>query len=286
MLKYRLIFGTLLTIGLSGLLVFDAWLDGSLSASVPNAPVQGTFFYILIAILIVLAQIEFCKLAAAKKLVIFLPFSVIISILLAGGWYWTQIIPISAALYFAGLLAISFFGLFVYQFRRWGTNAAIANCSANYFSIIYLGLLSAFAVAIRVDFGFWPFMMFIFTIKSADIGAYTLGSLFGKHKFAPKISPGKTWEGMAGAVIASIIVTVIFAGFCGIMHLLASVAFGFAFAFIGQFGDLIESMLKRDAEQKDSSNTIPGFGGVLDLVDSPLPAACVAYIYFKIFMVH
>jgi len=65
-----------------------------------------------------------------------------------------------------------------------------------------------------------------------------------------------------------------------IMSWPAAVFFGCCFAFIGQFGDLVESMLKRDAEQKDSANTVPGFGGILDVIDSPLIAAPFAYLFF------
>ncbi len=156
----------------------------------------------------------------------------------------------------------------------------LANCGVNYFSIIYLGLLSAFVLAVRIDFGLWPLLMFVFVVKSADIGAYTVGSLLGRHKFSPKISPGKTWEGMAGAVAVAMIVAILFAENCGIMIWWLAAIFGLCFAFIGQVGDLLESMLKRDAEQKDAANKVPGFGGILDIVDSPLVAASFAYLFF------
>ena len=122
--------------------------------------------------------------------------------------------------------------------------------------------------------------MFVFVVKSADIGAYTAGRLFGRHKFSPNISPGKTWEGMAGAVIAAIIVAVLFAAFFDIMSPALAAAFGLLFAFIGQLGDLSESMIKRDVQQKDSANTVPGFGGILDIIDSLLLAAPCAYLFF------
>jgi phosphatidate cytidylyltransferase len=177
-------------------------------------------------------------------------------------------------------LAFVLLGLLLYQYIRYGTSEVLANCGVNYFSIIYLGLLSAFCVAIRIDFGLWPFLMLVFVVKSSDIGAYAIGSMFGKHKFSPKISPGKTWEGMAGAVATAMIVAVLFAAGCGIMACWSAAIFGLCFAFIGQFGDLAESMIKRDAEQKDSANSVPGFGGVLDIIDSPLAAAPFAYLFF------
>jgi phosphatidate cytidylyltransferase len=85
---------------------------------------------------------------------------------------------------------------------------------------------------------------------------------------------------MAGAVVAAILVAIGFAFIFGIMAWLPAIIFGLCFAFIGQMGDLAESMIKRDAEQKDSAKKVPGFGGVLDIVDSPLVAAPLAYIFF------
>jgi phosphatidate cytidylyltransferase len=104
--------------------------------------------------------------------------------------------------------------------------------------------------------------------------------MFGRHKFSPVISPGKTWEGMAGAVVVAAVVGSLFAHFCGIMPIVYGTIFGAIFAFIGQLGDLAESMLKRDAQQKDSSHTVPGFGGILDVIDSPLVAAPFAFACF------
>lgn len=263
------------------IVIFDGWLDGSLTASsTDDKNVQGTIFCILVALLAIPAQLELSKLAAAKNLKIFAPVSIIASILLATSRYWLQFTEIRPELFLLFILTFTLITLLVYQYLFYGTSGVLANCGVNCFSILYLGLLSGFCVAIRIDFGLWPLLMFVFVIKSADIGAYSIGTLFGKHKFSPKISPGKSWEGMAGAVAAAVIVAIGFAGICDIMSLWAAIVFGFCFAFIGQLGDLAESMIKRDAEQKDSANKIPGFGGVLDIIDSPLIAAAFAYLVF------
>ena len=182
-------------------------------------------------------------------------------------------------------LAFSFFALLLYQYVRFGTSCVLANCGANCFAIVYLGMLSGFVIALRVDFGLWPMLMFVFAVKSSDIGAYAVGSLFGRHKFSPSVSPGKTWEGMAGAVWTAVIVSILFAVNCDIMVWWSAVIFGCGAAFLGQLGDLAESMLKRDAEHKDSANMVPGFGGILDIVDSPLAAAPFGYLFFM-FTVH
>ncbi|MHC4889706.1 MAG: phosphatidate cytidylyltransferase [Planctomycetota bacterium] len=281
MLKYRLLFGTLMTIFFTAVVIFDGWLDGSLTASTADdRAVQGTILCILIALLIISAQLELSKLAAAKNLKIFIPVSIIASVLFAGSWYWQQLIEVTPQIYLFFLSTFVLLALLLNQYIRYGASGVFANCGANYFSIIYLGVLSGFVVAIRLDFGLWPLLMFIFVIKSADIGAYSIGAPFGRHKFSPKISPAKTWEGMGGGIASAMVVAVLFATGCDIMVWWLALIFGFCFAFIGQLGDLAESMIKRDAEQKDSASNVPGFGGILDIIDSPLLAAPFAYLFF------
>ena len=281
MLRYRLLFGILMTVFFTAVVIFDGWLDGSLTASVADdRAVQGTVFCILIALLAIPAQLELSKLAAAKKLKIFIPVSIIASILFATSRYWQQFTIIQPETYLIFLSAFVLLALLLYQYIYYGTSGVVANCGASYFSILYLGLLSSFCVSMRLEFGLWPLLMFVFVVKSADIGAYAIGSLFGKHKFSPKISPSKSWEGMGGAVAAAVIVAIGFALSCDIMVWWSAVIFGVCFAFIGQIGDLVESMMKRDAEQKDSANNVPGFGGILDIIDSTLVAAPFAYLFF------
>jgi len=280
MLRHRLFFGTLMTLLFTAAVVFDGWMDGSLSTSTDDKPVQGTILCILVVLLIIPAQLELSKLAAAKNLKIFLPISIAASILFSTSRYLQQLVEFRPETYLSLLSAFVLLALLLYQYKIHGTSGVIVNCGANYFSILYLGLLSSFCIAIRIEFGLWPLLMFVFVVKAADIGAYSIGTLFGKHKFSPKISPGKTWEGMGGAVGVAIVVAIGFSLICDIMPWWPAVMFGLVFAFIGQLGDLAESMMKRDAQQKDSANKVPGFGGVLDIVDSPLVAAPLAYLFF------
>ncbi|HUV62802.1 MAG TPA: phosphatidate cytidylyltransferase [Sedimentisphaerales bacterium] len=281
MLKHRLFFGTLMTLLFTAIVIFDGWLDGSLTRSTADdKPVQGTVLCILIALLVIPSQIELSKLAATRNLKVFLPVSITGSILLATWRFWQQIAGFRPEIY---LLFISVFvlsALLLYQYARHGTSGVLANCGVNCFSMWYLGLLSSFCLAMRIEFGLWPMLMFVFVIKSSDIGAYAIGTLYGKRRFSPKISPAKSWEGMGGACAAAVIVAVGFAVGCGIMPWYMAVGFGLCFAFLGQMGDLAESMMKRDAERKDSANKVPGFGGVLDIIDSILIAAPLAYLFF------
>jgi phosphatidate cytidylyltransferase len=283
MLKYRLILGTLMTVFFAGLVIFDGWLDGSLTASIADdKPIQGTLLCILVALVIIPAQLELSKLASVKNIRIFTPVSIVASILFATSWYWRQFVEFPPEVCFYLLSAFSLFALYLYQHACCGTSNVLVNCGVSCFSIFYLGLLIAFVPAIRIDFGPWHLLMFIFVVKCADIGAYTVGKLCGRHKFSPRISPGKTWEGMAGGIAGAVLSAILFAISCGIMAWPIAVVFGVCFAFIGQLGDLAESMIKRDVEQKDSSHAVPGYGGILDVVDSPLVAAPLAYLFFMV----
>jgi len=279
MLKKRLLFGTLMTIAFAAIVLLDGVIDGAITKSpTDDKPIQATLLAILVAVLAIPAQQEMSRLAAARGAKTFTFFAITASILLGTAPYLHQFVKIPPQICTNFLLFLTIFGLFYCHYTRFGIAGTIVNCGATSFAIIYLGILSSFALAIRLDFGLWPFLMTIFTVKSADIGAYAIGSAFGKHKFSPKISPGKTWEGMAGAV-AAVVVAILFAALCGIMTYLLAAIFGICLAFAGQLGDLAESLLKRDAEQKDSSSSVPGFGGILDVIDSPLGAMPVAYIF-------
>lgn len=196
MIKNRLFFGTLMILFFTAVMILDGWLDGSLTFSAADdTPVRGTLLCILIALLVVPAQLELSELAKAKGLKIFVPVSVIASILVATSWYWLQFVPHQTLVlkFGAGFVLLA---ILLYQYIYCGTSSVLANCGANCFSICYLGLLISFVLGIRIDFGLWHTLMFVFVVKIADIGAYAIGSLFGRHKFSPKISPSKTWEGM------------------------------------------------------------------------------------------
>jgi len=267
MLKYRLIFGTLMTLAFIGIVLFDPW--------------QPLLLVVLIALLIVLGLFELSKMAAAKGIKILLPVSIPATVLLAT-WAWWERFLVTEWGYESLIITLPVMLCFLYQRIRYGVSGTFANIGGACFSIMYLGFLVLFLTGVRIEYGVWHLLMLIFVVKSCDIGAYTAGRLFGKHKFSPVISPKKTWEGMAGGVVLATVVAVGFAVFCDIMPWRLGVVFGIIFAFLGQLGDLAESMLKRDAETKDASNNVPGFGGILDVVDSILITAPFGYLFFMI----
>jgi len=271
-----------MTLFFGGLTLLDGWFDGSMTASpTDDRDVQGTLLTFLLALVLALAVVEFARLVASKNLAIVVPASIAGVILVSTTWYWPQVFDVPAQAY--TLLAVALFLLWAMfgYYRRSGIDGVLANCGASCLAVLYLGGLGAFVVAIRVEMGLWEALMLVCVVKSSDIGAYTFGKLFGKHKFSPRVSPGKTWEGLAGAMAVAMAVSLAFAGLFDTMLWWQSLIFGASFAVIGQMGDLAESMMKRDAGQKDSSNRVPGYGGILDVIDSPLVAAPCGYVFFR-----
>ena len=131
--------------------------------------------------------------------------------------------------------------------------------------------------------------MFI-VVKFTDIGAYFIGCAIGRHKLIPHISPAKSWEGCFGGIAVAVTVSVIWQlvsrGNLGVVHfsILQAVIMGVLLSVTGIVGDLIESLFKRAAAVKDSSSVIRGMGGLLDVIDSLLPAAPVLYIFAHLFL--
>ena len=271
-----------MTVFFGGLTVLDGWLDGSATASVADyKPVQGTLLAILLAVVLALAVVEFSRLVSSRELVVVVPASMAGVVLVSTTWYWPQVGNVAPHAYMLLVVAFFLLGAMLGHYRRFGIDGFLGNCGISSLAVVYLGVLGAFVLAIRIEIGLWETLMLMFVVKCSDIGAYTFGKLFGKHKFSPRVSPGKTWEGLAGAMAAAIAVSLAFAGLFDTMAGWQAVAFGAGFAVIGQMGDLAESMMKRDARQKDSSNRVPGFGGILDVIDSPLVAAPFAYLFFR-----
>ncbi len=156
-----------------------------------------------------------------------------------------------------------------------------------WFIVGYLGLLPCFFAQLRWlyppgnDKGTAALALAIFVPKCCDIGAYFTGRLFGRHKMTPVLSPKKTWEGAAGGLVFAALTAI------GINRfgpapvigqcLGCEIVFGVLVGTAGMLGDLAESLLKRDCQKKDASAAIPGFGGVLDVVDAVIFAAPVVY---------
>jgi len=158
-------------------------------------------------------------------------------------------------------------------------SSVISNLGKIFFGIFYIGFLLSHILLIRnqTDGRVWVLFL-ILSVWAGDIIALFIGTLFGKHKLYPKISPNKTYEGLLGAIVGSVIIGLLYAslflpnfnkGTC----ILVTIGIGI----LGQLGDFTESMLKRGGQAKDSGSLIPGHGGVLDRIDSFLFSAPFLY---------
>jgi phosphatidate cytidylyltransferase len=168
--------------------------------------------------------------------------------------------------------------------RRGTPREILRDLAAGFFVqgyVVFLGCISVLLVA-QPD-GNWWVLSFMVVVICVDTGAYVTGLNFGKHPMAPRISPKKTWEGFAGAAGLALIASIIL----GILLLHQPWWFGLILGAVitltATFGDLAESLLKRDMGIKDMSTWLPGHGGFLDRLDSMLPSAAAAYVLFIVF---
>jgi len=181
-------------------------------------------------------------------------------------------------------------GLCVRQFVSRRVSTGIIAISTTLFGLMYVPWLLNFIQ--KINFfgqagveGAYYVLYFVLVTKSSDCGAYAVGSLLGRHKMIPRISPGKTWEGFAGAVLVATAASVFFARLAGShlagMTLTHSIILGVILSIAAVVGDLIESLFKREAGLKDSGHLFPGIGGILDLLDSLLFNAPIMYLYLR-----
>jgi phosphatidate cytidylyltransferase len=193
---------------------------------------------------------------------------------------WTLLIGIQA-----GFLLV----LFLYEMATFtAPGRSVERMALTWFIVGYLGLLPCFFAQIR-----WltpvhqdntvRLALAAFVPKCCDIGAYCVGRLIGRHKMTPVLSPKKTWEGAIGglltAALAAIAIDRLWLPVLG-TDLRWEIGFGISVGLAGMLGDLAESLLKRDCQTKDASSTVPGFGGVLDVVDAIIYSAPVSYLWF------
>lgn len=171
------------------------------------------------------------------------------------------------------------------QFSRPGLT--MAKIAGTVLAVAYVGVLGSFTVQMRWFEGplqgILALVFLVATAKGADTGAYTLGRLAGRHKLWPELSPHKTIEGALGGLAfglaAALLVAAIARTWLRVPTLdwPRAAVYGLIVAAVAQLGDLMESMIKRDCERKDASQAVPGFGGVLDVIDSLIFAGPVAY---------
>lgn len=184
-------------------------------------------------------------------------------------------------------VAVVMFSFIAQSARFEQPGRTMATISGTVLVVAYIGLLGSFILQFRwLHHGAVPLAALVAAAKGTDTGAYTMGRLAGRHKLWPRLSPNKTIEGALGGMVFGVITVLIVLAVAryGLkvptLNWPSAIGFGLVVGAFAQLGDLMESMIKRDCAAKDASTTVPGFGGVLDVMDSLLFAGPVAYGYW------
>lgn len=287
MLRHRLPVSVVLIVSFVGILIVDGW----------TAPYH-VIWMTLVTIAGVLAAIESIPLLTstlARPLLIPLVGGVVLCLgsnmiaAASGSSGMSALGPLGCA------VAISIVSVMATGVRLFDDeNPVLPRLAATITGIAYLGVLGSFLAQLRFlggpESGLFALALVVGATKGTDIGAYTFGKLIGRNLMTPKLSPKKTWEGAAGGLLCSVPIvaglTLLERSVTGTETLATwprLVVFAVVVSIAGQIGDLAESMLKREARVKDASSVIPGFGGVLDLIDSLLFAAPAGWAILTIF---
>ncbi len=301
-LRNRLTFGPIMLAALFGLLWLDYliqhWTKGCWPEQLGNCGLAGAGLLALLLMILPIATLELATLLSAERLVPYTFIAFTGSGSLVTHAFLTQFKSFSAIAASTLAFIVVAVMLLAALRRAWArqTQEAITHMAGTILATMYLGGLGWFLMALRVKQSIRPhgfhgttmvILMILLVVKATDIGAFFGGKALGKHKLIPWLSPGKTWEGLGFGVATAAIVGMACARWIGApdYKLLwwQGLIFGAVIGAVGQAGDLLESLMKRDAEVKDSGRLIPGFGGILDVIDSPLLAAPFAYLLFSLF---
>jgi phosphatidate cytidylyltransferase len=284
----RISIGTGLTVGLASLLVADVGLQNHYDL------LWSPVFWVLLAMTLLMGCFELTRMLHLKghpcRPGVALVF---VTLLVAAAWYdYTSNLPPFThnehpAWVYVGVLVALVLAAFLAELvavERRGTDVGLAAQSAAWTVLVVMtvGLPGVFIAKLwTFEFDAWRGLMylslFIGTVKAGDIGAYAVGSTLGRHKLVPHLSPKKSYEGLVGGLAAGTGAATALGCLWGGFGLPQMLVFGLLVSLAGVLGDLAESLLKRACGVKDSG-AIPGFGGVLDILDSLLGAAPVAYL--------
>jgi len=275
------------------------------------ALVAGTFwwghpigYFSLVGALAVLGCWEYFRMAKGSGIVVFTSFGLSLAIAYSVGIWWMLRSggqgPEGIGWLDGGIAFVAILGGFsLILMRKDKGDCAFQPVLYTLFGIFYPAVLFHFVTRILffapegvvgppVTSGAWLALWLVLVTKFTDMGAYIVGSLIGKNKLIPSVSPSKTWEGFFGALVISqvpgIALFLMLPNQLGALHSLPVViGLGLVIAFLAVIGDLAESVIKRSLTIKDSGHALPGIGGVLDLIDSLCFTAPIFYLYLRFF---
>lgn len=246
----------------------------------------GLFYYLLMAVILAGAAREYVRLFRAVQ---YEPSEIVT----VGG-----VLVIATARFFLAETAIPVLVLSVllamtvhlFAFER-GRDQAALDFAVSVAGIVYIGWIGAYLLDLRfLPDGVWWWLLILPIVWAGDIGAYSLGAVYGKHKMTPRLSPKKSWEGYFAGVFTSMLIGAFFSyafsslgpqPFRDVINPLQGGLLGLVIGALAPLGDLGESMLKRQGGLKDSSNIFPGHGGFLDRIDSWIWGAALGYFIIQ-----
>lgn len=241
-------------------------------------------FSLLASFMVAIALFEFMNMAGRKGIFVYKYFTIIVGALIPVIVYFQM----GTEGYFTFepfLIVITCLFLFVLQFTRRDSSQALVSIAVTMFGLLYIAWFFSFFVKLKfLPHGSLLVAFLILVTKMGDVGAYFIGSAFGRHHLIPRISPHKTVEGTAGGLAASILAALFSKTYLPDFHYAHLITLGMLLGILAQVGDLAESVLKRDCEVKDSGANLSGFGGMLDLIDSLLFTAPIFYFYIVVVM--
>ena len=228
---------------------------------------EGSGFALFIGLVVTLGAWEWARLAGFNAQAARVAFAAVVAVLLFGLHIFPDVAP-----WVLGA-AVLWWAVATYLVLTFPQSAVHWSTTATKLLIGLLILLPAWQGLVLIKampLGNWLIMAVMVLVWGADIGAYFSGRKFGKRKLAPKVSPGKSWEGVLGGLLLSLLITAVVGAVRGwsASQMFAALAGAALIVLISVVGDLTESMFKRQSGIKDSSNLLPGHGGVLDRIDS------------------
>ena len=270
--------------------------NGSLTGRIMTSAFMGTIaalvifvlpnwaFTLLASVMIGISLKEFFALAEKKGIVVYKYFGISIGMLIPIIGYFQK----GLEGYFAiepFIIVIACLFIFVLQFTRRDSSQALASIAVTLFGLLYIAWLFSFFVKLKfMPQGAFLVTFVILVTKVGDVGAYFVGRLIGRHSLIPRISPNKTVEGTIGGLVFSVVTAIISKLYLPDFPLGHLVVLGFLLGVLASVGDLAESLLKRGGAVKDSGGILPGFGGMLDLIDSLIFTAPIFYFYVEVMM--